>query len=129
MQKEVPMFSHDNKLVDNQLQILDLIEKKFSQKVDIYLAEPNIQIRFLNTQSGLESHHIHSLHIKALDFLKTFDAVITKSRHEEHSYWSYDTAVVKQSRLQDVINGLNHLPEANHKEIEQLRSGMAVAKC
>ena len=119
------MFSNNEKTQKQGDLLEQLLIKKFGQTPSITITDETVTIKLL---CPLPGQSIHPLNKNAMKFLRNFGE-ISKTQHEQYSYWNYDAAKFSLSRLQDVISGMKILPDEDPDRIAAMRSSMPVAAC
>jgi len=114
------MFSHSEQTANDATQhpadqVVTLLKQKYpnlSVTCNPSKTPSCVDVVFLNTVPNVSGDETNS---KPLQYLKLRLATISKKPHEQHSYWDYSVATIEKSRLNDVIAGLEVMPDCDHK--------------
>ena len=111
-------------LTQQLFELKSLLKEKYQNiKANVTFGNGEVKVSLLNGRNGIHEG-IDEENERPIEFLKSFDAKITKEK-AEHSYWSYSVVKLDESKLKQVIEGLKILPspepEANH--------GKMMARC
>ena len=111
------MFSHTEQPADAFIQSL-LIVTLLTQKYPALNLRSRASkvaectdILFLDSLNDVKTAKEDPINEKPLHYLRLCNASITKESHEKMAQWCYSVATLKNSELNNIITGLQQLPD------------------